>query len=876
MFPTKKFYIAKDLTLYDSAKTKALANISGYLTQGDEKIKWKLIVNNFVSCIQSHHKNKTIELPNIKKIIENINKFYTDRLNTQLSQYNLALPACIKYFEDFYFLMTNENPSFQLKDHNKLQLIYSINDGINTCETGKNQRFRVAVSDYANDNNWINNQLSNLRYEVLKRIHVDFVASHHINDAMNVHVMNYINKLAAEHELSGVSLVGNVIEDAYFQSMDHAALKEYFNQRYPILLREYEIDSIQNLTKYLVDKIAEIKDLNSDNKKLNWNQEPAVFNTNDGLNLTKELDEFIQKYLPPQTTLDLLGSLDDDYIKFSLKTKPECHAILYKIIQTMLEEERYFLPMTPENFESLIFHTATSKQQLLKLMQFLQNNRDKLDDKSLGSFIDKNKSALRTYPGILFAHVGSNPTWLKHVPLELQQDNDFKRHTIDYLKTSLTTAIAENNADNITNSIDLLLETAKGDLNYLNTIEADIWNNDIFYEKMRSAHGLCAKDMWNAPLPPEFTQYLNPNNVISDIPKKIALKKLINPLSPGIKTVARLAQELTPAILKAVIIYRKEHSYQPLPCCSIQSLDSFAGELTKNGWDLRDGYAAIKQAAINSNYRIDQHGMRLTITDYLVKTNSWLMAMYAHQMNSLYNYANFNQFLLHLKDISLSLGKCLFYLVGCVTLAALSVALIGVLALAIYIDIIDLLALTAPIILAGLSASFSLLAASRVRDNLKIFGSQLLALIISSWYTIIHANLFEKPNQSVDLQIKCEQQIARLELKNDVAAEEKATLLQDLLDHSVKEANLHEGSQEVNLAEQLQTRRLINYAGKSLLLSYADVAATARNKEHFTPKQMAQSSSRYGYFSKNTTTSSVLDNDLKIARSVVYLGRADN
>ena len=123
--------------------------------------------------------------------------FKTRRETTPPSPTNLSLAKLVNYFEELNFLYRTTNACYKLTDAAKKDLLQSISEAMDVCETGLNGRLYTVLQVHQKETDWIQNELVKARCGTLLQLHSDYDhAGNH-----NVHTYNALVQLANDAQL---------------------------------------------------------------------------------------------------------------------------------------------------------------------------------------------------------------------------------------------------------------------------------------------------------------------------------------------------------------------------------------------------------------------------------------------------------------------------------------------------------------------------------------------------------------------------------------------------------------------------------------------------------------------------------------------------
>lgn len=647
--------------------------------------------------------------------------FQKQRIDANGSIFNLSLDSCLDYFENFYFLYTTTDARFALNDYTKKRLLESIKDAMATCETGKSTRFEIVLQLYRTDLNWITNLLSKQRYELILAMNDAYNNEHHTAAGMQPHVLKIMTQLAADANL-GIK-IEHYVRDVYAGYMSQASISAYFKANYPrVFLQEYEDAIVETLSQHLLFEMNEMY-----NATATWETTGITIVADD----VGTLDDFLNKRLglTGVNVQGQLGSFNDEYTAYQLKTKPECLAALRGLVKQKLLNEEYGVALnlvTKDNkdaFKKMALNVkkGASIDAICSLNKSFSKGNT-INSHQLAHVIAKYADTLLLYPELLLNAIETHPEWLLLLPTTLKNNTFFVEAMVAKLAPQLLTAFEENHEDKIVQLTTILFKITKYNADYLHHLPVALLSHPPFALQLVKKDGLLLKilpdqvknnaDIVNAALQQNYL-------VFKDVPKELSSKKeyseifkefqkteldlqlhefvsnlgcyrkgffmpihhadAIVKLSTtkhlSTKTVVRLAQMVSPEELIKIVNFRKKQGLPALPYCSNTSIiNDFTRSLREQKIeDWRDdGYYSVKKRASEmarvsiGNDAFSTH----CATNYLAKTDSWFIAMLQYQRANFGAYTGLRQFWEQLKQVILTIGRLLW---STIKLAAISV-----------------------------------------------------------------------------------------------------------------------------------------------------------------------------------------------------------
>ncbi|HBI21620.1 MAG TPA: hypothetical protein DDY37_03385 [Legionella sp.] len=149
--PTHQFYVVPGYEDYHLTKQAHLLTLDPQYNTKSTHDKWSFLMARLTASLTNADdmpRSRDRARVSIADFQQTLNHFKTTREATSVSYFNLSLEQCVRYFEDFYFLYTTDDPRFKLMPVAKKALLQSIAEAMGTCETGINGRFYTALQDH--------------------------------------------------------------------------------------------------------------------------------------------------------------------------------------------------------------------------------------------------------------------------------------------------------------------------------------------------------------------------------------------------------------------------------------------------------------------------------------------------------------------------------------------------------------------------------------------------------------------------------------------------------------------------------------------------------------------------------------------------------
>ncbi len=372
--------------------------------------------------------------------------------------------------------------------------------------------------------------------------------------------------------------------------------------------------------------------------------------------------------------------------------------------------------------------------------------------------------------------------------------------------------------------------------------------------------------------------------------------------------VSKLAQCLSPDQLLKIVQYRKEQDYAPLPYFTESGLTSFKDKLIASGFQWKDWNkekeSLRKLASEQIRYNAEEDPYGYSATSYFANSENWFVAMVQHQQSTSGAFKNGRQIWLQLKKFIDELLALIYQIGKFILIASLGITLSSLVnhlvftLLPAWVGLVMLACIIAPFF-SSLIHNRNYTIASSILSTLSI-GILLLDDILAvstaiyAFFKLISLSVqafhllgtgFEflsrgfqtlfmnnDPVQAVDadLHTKCENSITRLELMDNPSAQEKAEVMQDILDKIDAELTMQgpmsDERREIELARNLTKTYNVAHAGKSHKLSFYQAAAVTRSD--FKPLDL-DTPRDVPYFSFfRTSTTNTLPDEAELRRTI--------
>ena len=188
---TNKFYTTPRYEDYHLAKKGHLQAIDPQYDTKQTGAKWPLVIGQLSASLNQQHMPDGVQVEAFQRALA---KFKIKREGTSVSHFNLSLTQCVNYFEEFTFLYNTTDPLYKLTDAAKKDLLQSIHEAMDKCETGLNGRLYTALQAHQKESDWIQNELVKARCETLRILHNQ-------SGSQDVHAYNTLVQMANNADL---------------------------------------------------------------------------------------------------------------------------------------------------------------------------------------------------------------------------------------------------------------------------------------------------------------------------------------------------------------------------------------------------------------------------------------------------------------------------------------------------------------------------------------------------------------------------------------------------------------------------------------------------------------------------------------------------
>lgn len=591
--------------------------------------------------------------------------FKDRRLNVESgNRYNLQLPDALAMFENFYFLYQGQDKKYGLSEKDKPKFITSLLDGMQPgiCEPGVITHFNTCLRTYRKDlNNWMSVELYHQRSNIIQRIADEYNAQNGVGDAMSIHTVMHMFKLASDYRLGAEP--DRSIRDVYLSITSTSAMTDYFKQVYLSRFDEYE----RNITTHLAQHILHL--LRTEGlAEVNFSNWASTSICLDDASY-KKLKEFFTHYLSEEDLNEVLEISEDSYNPFL----PNQQKTLEKIkifIERKLIRDRYFIPLntvTYENYKELKLRLpeGVGIKQLLTFNQSFEKANQ--SHKDLKYFLSRNIDFVKYYPSLILEHIITYPYTWYCLPKKLRHHAPMMDTYVQQMGVFLVQALETQDEPRQQILIERLCMMTRTNIDYLSVLPQAVLSNQSIVLKLIEKNALIykllpaemqnderiktlvrAKSVMVSEMLPEqrmasfdecvekLTQlgvhvnFRRPRGDVLSVEKAKNAIQLLESHHVGKLTLARLVQPLTPQELLQIVQIRKQKNLPDLPYCNEKVLTVFMKGVGIAEWET-SGYLACKRA-LTSEIDSLKEGDLFTSAYYryhashaLVKENQWFL-----------------------------------------------------------------------------------------------------------------------------------------------------------------------------------------------------------------------------------------------------------
>lgn len=447
MIPTKKLYESVDLASYDAIKSIDLASIYPNYYQLPVKERWKFLLNKFSSKLPPH----------IQPLLES---FFKKRLETNTNPHNknvISLEQCLYYFEYFYFIYTNNHPSYRLNTEEKktfLQMLKVPITPFQLCEPGRITRFEEILQKYRKISDWVSFQLGQYRYQALVELKDRFNYEYQIADSYQSHTLEVMSALSKKRNL-GIR-VDQTISDAYLNARQITAITDYFNTHYLNTFSDYEKQVTKNLTYHLMQEIQSF----FKEKKLSiaqWEQKPIQLPCIPSQDALKDFTDFLNQYLNLPENVEGLNTLiqQDENGEWETLTRPEFNKNLHKLVKIKLIHEKFFfhysqfLQTSKEIFNSLVLYPKLKLKDYINVQAIIEKDKvQPLQPEKFSLFLKKYQQLVLHQKNVLslvLDKIKKEPLIIFTFPIDFIRKKTFIENFFPALELYILDALRGNN-----------------------------------------------------------------------------------------------------------------------------------------------------------------------------------------------------------------------------------------------------------------------------------------------------------------------------------------------------------------------------------------------------------------------------------------------
>lgn len=476
MLPTQKLYQTVDRTQYDEQKQRYIRALWPTYHGLDNRAKWAHLMEAFSRLFPA-------EGPVVLDFLQ-------ARLNTIESSNTISLANCLNYFEQFYFIYTTTDALYKLNDAEKRALKQQVLDGMGVgCETGKQERFELALASYRRDTHWIDGHLSQMRYHCLERLAEQYNQVHLIADSYSIHT-NKTMKALAEAKQMGIQSEAE-LNDAYLTPDKIAAITAYFNTHSPAAYREFEAHAAGDLAQQLLNEFTDFLKAHA-MSMTDWEQNGLLIPDA----LLPELSRFFDSKSFDAIMDDLRDESDETHLKF--KKKADFIDGLQTLVKKKLLQNGYYvslsalhaLPVDADVPSLPTWHVGVSMQDVMAVRKALDCVSEDWADVLL-----QHQTVLLQYPQLVLSRVSAQIRILSVLPDALRINGLFVDAAITAVNTRLLVAMNARDADQIDRIIDSLFVFLNGSCDDLSLFSDSVLSHPLVAKALVKRNGVLLKQM---------------------------------------------------------------------------------------------------------------------------------------------------------------------------------------------------------------------------------------------------------------------------------------------------------------------------------------------------------------------------------------------
>lgn len=672
LLPTNALYSCADLQEYDKAKDQYIQQTLGYRSGMSNEDKWRALIDKFLTVVPS-------------SVHSHFNLFRDDRLNVaQGNRYVLQLDKALDYFENFYFLYSNNDPQYQLSTEPKKTLLTDILAGMapNVCEPGKTTQFDSGLQKARKDSNWVMSELDKHRANIIQAIADEYNHQYAVSSAYSIHTVMQMFKLAKQYGF-GVKPLQQV-DDPYLALMNKEDMNAYFKQVSRVKFSQYERDAVVNLTQHVMIEMTQWLQTNGVNLA-NWDTQSLVLTSD-------QLDKF-SRFFPSlfaNESYYIFGQyVDEDNddtdapLTFELFNKHNFEREIQQCVLKKLTDDGTFLSLSLKDpqwekspgLKDVRWAPGVRFEDFKEFINTLQATGTNAGQ--LRALFQRNQhiNIITAYPSLILEYLIQHSALWRNLPKTVKHNINLIDAFVEDLSHRLLVAKPEEEAA----LIDLILKVTQVNPEFFEQLPSQLLNRKSVAISFVRQNGLLLKWMstesrsdrdvidaavlqnsqariyaydqqtlvnTNYQLIHNRVNHLAPpdallslcrgDDVYARLERNQNAEILLTQRVVSTGKLVRLAQVLTPKELKKINQSRIRRQLPSLPYCQGNGLQLFMAEVNNDLW-FSSGYLAVKRE-VSSATNVAKFGHYLS-ADYrhnlanqsIAESNQWVLAMITYQ-----------------------------------------------------------------------------------------------------------------------------------------------------------------------------------------------------------------------------------------------------
>lgn len=265
LLPTLMLYKPLDSTSFEAEKSSFFTTQCAEYAQKSLQEKWNWIQTEFCKVLSYEAQCALIKF------------MHKREKSTKNSEFVLNKEQCLDYLERFYFLYMTDSTIFALSSVQKKSMVYQMCDVMKSdvlCDIRTQQQFENILIEFRADKNWIDIELLKARYLMLVIMHEAYNHEFDVYEGNKVHTLATLQDIAEKMNL-GITQQ-HQIKDVYSSKSKEKHIKEWFKKHSVSYLRDYEKNSIKNLSLHVLIKMGEFLNSKNINTTL-WDKKNLIF-----------------------------------------------------------------------------------------------------------------------------------------------------------------------------------------------------------------------------------------------------------------------------------------------------------------------------------------------------------------------------------------------------------------------------------------------------------------------------------------------------------------------------------------------------------------------------------------------------------------------